>query len=216
MRKNITVISGHYGSGKSEFSVNLAVLKNIDLLIDLDIVNPYFRSRETEEVLNKKNIEVVSSPLGNIPGSDLPYLSARIFAPFYNKDLKAIYDLGGNNVGALVFKQFKDFDFTEVDHLLIVNVYREETETAEKIIKMAKEIEESSGLKIKGLINNSNLLRITKEEDILKGQETILMAAEKLKLKIVYTCVSENILINEEKLQGEVIRLKLYLRQDWL
>ena len=118
MRRRITVISGHYGSGKSEVSVNLAILNSVDLLIDLDIVNPYFRSRETEEVLKKQGIEAVSSPLGNLTNSDLPYLSARMYAPFHNTNFKAIYDLGGDNVGARVFRQFGDFDLTEVDHLL--------------------------------------------------------------------------------------------------
>lgn len=216
MRKKITVISGHYGSGKSEVSVNLAVLKKVDLLIDLDIVNPYFRSRETEEILKKSQIEVVSSPLGNKPGSDLPYLSPRMYAPFYNDKLTAIYDLGGNNVGARVFRQFKDFDYSQVDHLLIINVYREETDNEEKIINMLHEIESSSGLKINGLINNSNLLKETEEKHLLYGQKIILTAAKKLNLDIVYTCLQKDVLVDKNKIKGEVIKLKLFLRQDWL
>lgn len=216
MRKRITVISGHYGSGKSEVSVNLALKKNINMLVDLDIVNPYFRSRETEDLLKRKEIEVVSSPLGNSPGSDLPYLSARMYGPFHNKELKAIYDLGGNNVGARVFRQFENFNYDDVDHLLIVNIFREETETVEKIIKMINDIESSSGLKIKGLINNTNLLRETKAEDIYQGQMIIEKVANILNIDIVYTCVNETINIEEDKVKGELIKLKLYLRQEWL
>lgn len=216
MRKNITVISGHYGSGKSEVAVNLAVLKKVDLLIDLDILNPYFRSRETEKPLNKAQIEVVSSPLGNKPGSDLPYLSPRMYAPFYNNNLRAIYDLGGNNVGARVFRQFEAFNYDEVDHFSIINVYREETDSEEKIIKMLHDIELSSGLKINGLINNSNLLKETEEKHLLHGQNIILNVAKELDLDIVYTCVQKDVLIDENKIKGEVIKLKLFLRQDWL
>lgn len=216
MRKNITVISGHYGSGKTEISVNLAILNKVDMLIDLDIVNPYFRSREAEEELNELNIEVVSSPLGNSPGSDLPYLSARMYAPFHNENIKAIIDLGGDDVGAKVFRQFGDFDIKDVDHLLVVNVFRAKTSTKEGIIKQVKEIEGSSGLKVKGLINNSNLLKETKEEDILYGQEIINEAAKELDLSVVYTTIYEKIENIKEDFLGENIKLKLYLRQEWL
>lgn len=216
MRKNITVISGHYGSGKSEIAVNLSVQKNINILIDLDIVNPYFRSREAEKILKEHDVEAVSSPLGNLTNSDLPYLSARMYAPFYNLKIKAIYDLGGDNVGAKVFRQFSDFDLTDVDHLLVINVYREETENKDKIIKMIKSIEGSSGLKIKGLINNTNLLKETKKEDIYYGQDIILEVSKELNLDIVYTCVSKEITVDDSKILGELIMLKLYLRQEWL
>src|SRR5690554_825342 len=216
MRENITVISGHYGSGKSEVSINLAVKNKVNMLIDLDIVNPYFRSRETEKTFNSIGIEVISSPLGNLPGSDLPYLSARIYAPFHNKSLKAIYDLGGNDVGAKVFRQFGNFSIDDVDHLFVVNVYREETDTKEKIIKMIKSIESTSGLKVKGLINNTNLLKDTKVEDIYYGQKIINEVAEKLNLDIIYTCIHENIKYNDKKFKGEIVKIKLFLRQDWL
>lgn len=216
MKKHITVISGHYGSGKSEVAVNLAVLKKVDMLIDLDIVNPYFRSREAETTLNNNKVEVVSSPLGNLTNSDLPYLSARMYAPFHNEKIKAIYDLGGDNVGAKVFRQFSDFSYEGIVHLVVVNVFRSETKTKDKIIEMIKSIEGSSGLKVTGLINNTNLLKETKAEDILYGQKIILDVAKELNLKIIYTCIYEALNIDESKINGEVIKLKLYLRQGWL
>lgn len=215
MRKNITVISGHYGSGKTEVSLNLAMLNKVDMLIDLDIVNPYFRSREAEEKLQELNIEVVSSPLGNSPGSDLPYLSARIYAPFHNENLRAIIDLGGDDVGAKVFRQFGDFNYEDVDHLLVVNVFRDRTSTKEGIIRTVEEIEGSSGLKVRGLINNSNLLRDTTMDDLIYGEKIIKEAAEELNLDIIHTTIYEGIKEDGELL-GNNIRLKLYVRQDWL
>lgn len=216
MRNNITVISGHYGSGKSEVSVNLAIANKVNLLIDLDIVNPYFRSRETEEILKRLNIEVVSSPLGNSPGSDLPYLSARMYAPFHNEKLKAIIDLGGDSVGAKVFRQFGDFNLSNVDHLIVINVYREETKNKAKIIEMIRDIEGSSGLKVKGLINNSNYLSDTTIDDIYNGQKIIEEVCKKLNLEIVFTVIHEKIQRDNYEFLGEVIKLKQYLRQDWL
>lgn len=216
MKKQITIISGHYGSGKSEVAINLAILNNINMIIDLDIVNPYFRSREVEEVLKNYNIELVSSPLKNALGSDLPFLSGRIFAPFHNKNIKAIYDLGGDGVGAKVFRQFDDFSKDGVDHFMVVNIYRDQTSSKDKIIKCINQIEGASGVKITGLINNSNLLKETTEENILMGQNILLEVAKETKLPIVFTMVKEGIKVNKEKINNKTVSLKIFLRKDWL
>lgn len=155
--KRITFIAGHYGSGKSEFSLNLAIQKRVSTLVDLDIVNPYFRSRELEKLLNENHVKMVSSPLEKALGSDLPFISSQAFSPFSQPQVTAIYDLGGNGVGAKLIRQFLDFiNKEETDLLLCINIYREETDDVAKIIKMINEIESSGGLKVTGLINNSN------------------------------------------------------------
>ena len=96
--KRITIISGHYGSGKSEISVNLAIQKNIDYLIDLDVINPYFRSRSLDGLLEENNIHLVESTVKGMIGSDLPYVSGEGAVPFINPDITAIYDLGGTEM----------------------------------------------------------------------------------------------------------------------
>lgn len=217
MRKRITIICGHYGSGKTELAVNLAILNQANMLIDLDIVNPYFRSRELKEVLEENAINTISSPLENSIGSDLPYLSSKIFLPFNDKSIKAIFDVGGNDIGARVLRQFeKMIDPSEVDVLLVVNIYREETDSASKIMKMIRSIEGSSGLKVTGLINNSNYLRNTTPENILKGEKEIAVVENQLGLQIVYTGIYELIDYKNYQFKGEVIPLKLYLRNSWL
>ncbi len=217
MRKRITIICGHYGSGKTELAVNLAILNQVNMLIDLDIVNPYFRSRELKEVLEENAINTISSPLENSIGSDLPYLSSKIFLPFNDKSIKAIFDVGGNDIGARVLRQFeKMIDPSEVDVLLVVNIYREETDSASKIMKMIRSIEGSSGLKVTGLINNSNYLRNTTPENILKGEKEIAVVENQLGLQIVYTGIYELIDYKNYQFKGEVIPLKLYLRNSWL
>ncbi|HHX78661.1 MAG TPA: ATP-binding protein [Acholeplasmataceae bacterium] len=215
--KRITFVAGHYGSGKSEFSLNLAINKKVNVLVDLDIVNPYFRSREVEEKLKEFEIKLISSSLKNALGSDLPFLSSDIYLPFYNKEITAIYDLGGNDTGAKIFRQFSDlYILEEVDLLLVINVYREDTASKDLIIKMIQSIESSTGIKVSGLINNSNYLRETKVKDILKGEKIILEVAKSLNLQVVYTAVYEELVNNELKLQGEIIPMKLYLRKMWL
>ncbi len=210
--KNITFIVGHYGSGKSEFSINYAINKGIEMIIDLDVVNPYFRSREVEQLLNENKIELAASPLEKSSGSDLPFVSSKMYFPFY-KEIKAVYDLGGNDVGAKLLRQFSEL-VKDYDMFLVINIFREETETKEKIIKMINQIEGSSGLSVTGLINNTNLLRDTTKEDVLLGEQLVKEVSKELNLPIVFTSVKEDLANN--KFEGEVMPLKLYLRKEWL
>lgn len=214
--KRITFITGHYGSGKSEVATNLAIQTGVDVIVDLDIVNPYFRSRELQDVFDKHNIKLVSSTLESALGSDLPYISPNVFNPFINKDTKAIFDLGGDGVGARMLRQFSDYINEEIDLLLCINIYREETNTANGIIRMIRSIESSGGIKVTGLINNTNLLRDTTIEDLKKGEEIIKEVSKTLNLDIVYTCIGEYIDNVDYKFAGKNIRLKLYLRKHWL
>lgn len=215
--KRITFITGHYGSGKSEFSVNLAIRKQVDYLIDLDIVNPYFRSREAEVILEQNNVTMISSGLKNALGSDLPFISGDVFLPFRNKSKRAILDLGGDPIGARLVRQFSnDIQFDEVDLLLCINIYREKTSTVEGIIQMIHQIEGSGGLRVTGLINNSNFLKETSIEDVLKGQEIVQQVSKKLSLPILYTGIYDKVDYHKSHFVGEVIPLKLYLRKNWL
>lgn len=215
--KRITFIAGHYGSGKSEFSLNLAIAKQVSVLVDLDIVNPYFRSRELETLLNENHVKMISSSLENALGSDLPFISSQVFLPFTNQKLTAIYDLGGDGVGAKLMHQFQDYwNEEEIDLLLCINIYREETSNVANILKMINQIEGSSGCKVTGFINNSNFIRQTTIEDVLQGQSIIEQVCEKTNLPLVYTGLFEDVFHNEHQLKGELILLKLYLRQKWL
>lgn len=212
--KKITVISGSYGSGKSEFSLNLAINKNYKYLVDLDVINPYFRSRELEELLNKYQIKTIASPLKNARGSDLPFISSEAYLPFSVNE-KTIIDLGGDVAGAKLMRQFEDLITDDVELLVCVNIYRESTQTVESIISSIRKLEGSSGLVAKGLINTSNLLKETTIEDILKGQEILLEVSKVLNIPIVYSALPY-FLTKDSKLKGEVIPINLYLRPTWL
>lgn len=214
--KRVTFITGHYGSGKSEFSVNLAIQKGIKNIVDLDIVNPYFRSRELDSIFSENNIKLISSTVDNSLGSDLPYISKEAYTLIKGEET-VIYDLGGDPVGAKILRQFVDsLDLEEVDLLLCINVYREQTSTVDKILKMITDIESSGGIRINGLINNSNFIRDTVYNDLVEA-ESIIKEVSKIKnLDIIYTGVYENIIDSCGPLVGEVIPLKLYLRKKWL
>lgn len=214
--KRITIITGHYGSGKSEVATNLAIQKHVDAIIDLDIVNPYFRSRELEIEFKSHNIKLISSTIANALGSDLPYISPQVFEPFINKNIKAIYDLGGDGVGARLLRQFSDYLDNDIDLLCCINIFREETSSVTKILKMINILESGGGVKITGLINNTNLLRDTSLEDIKNGERIIKEVAELTKLPIVYTSVGNYLDTTGTLFAGEKLEIELYLRKKWL
>lgn len=215
--KNITFLTGYYGSGKTEIAINLAIKKHVDMVVDLDIINPYFRSREMEVELAKYNIQTISSDLSSNVHLDMPYISRKVFIPFIKKGVTAIYDLGGNDLGAKLLRQFDDYHNQEVDLYLVINIYRQETDSVEKVLKLINKIEGMGGFKVTGLINNTNLLRDTTIEDLIMGEQFVTNVSEASKLPIVYTVIWDKIALEDDfKYSGELLRLKLYFRKDWL
>lgn len=215
--KRITFVTGYFGSGKTEVALNLAIQKRVNILVDLDIVNPYFRSREQEPLLKELGIRTISSGLINSPHADLPFLAKEVYIPFHDQSLSAVYDLGGSGSGARLIRQFKDYlPNTEVDLLFCVNINREVTNTAEKIIEEIQIIETSGGVKPTGLINNSNFLKDTTIEDVIAGEEVLQIVAKETKLPIVYTGIVASLDRDDLQVAGEKIILKLYFNKHWL
>lgn len=212
--KRITFLTGYYGSGKTEIALNLAIQKQIPYLVDLDIINPYFRSREIEVLLDSFHVEVISSGKEQSMYTDLPYISGRVFIPFQNTKTKAIYDLGGNDLGAKLLRQFEDYP-EEVDLLIVVNIYRPETNSKENIIHLIHQIEDKSGRLVTGLINNTNLLKETTYETVLEGQKILKEVEIETGLPILYTSIQEDIDCKDIVFSGEKLPLKVYLRKKW-
>jgi len=221
--KRVTIITGHYGSGKTEFAVNYA-MKSIETspkvtLGDLDIVNVYFRSREKKQQLEEMGIHVISS---NLEGDsvDIPAVAA-ITSPVRDKSTKYIVDLGGNDVGTMVLGRLKPLlDSAETDFLMVVNVNRPDTSSPEGILREMKSIEDASGLKVTGFVNNTNLIRETTAEDITMGDKILKEASRLSGVPIKYTTYVEEVVKDTEKLPddlgGELFPLKFYMRKDWM
>ncbi len=215
--KRITIIAGHYGSGKSEISVNLALKHKVDYIVDLDIINPYFRSRALNELFEKHNITLVESTIKGMLNSDMPYVSGEGRIPFVNKDVTAIYDLGGTENGAKVLIQFTDYisDLENIDMLCTLNIFRPETATAELILKTITLLEAQTQLRVTGLINNTNLMDETTIEDVIEGERVITEVSEKLGIPIVYTIVEESKDFDYD-FKGQRIELSRYVARKWL
>ena len=220
--KRIRIIVGHYGSGKTEFTINyavqLAAVSSNVAIADLDIVNVYFRSREKADLLAQKGIKVISSSLGHITTLDIPALSAGIAAPLQDDTCDVVLDVGGDAVGARVLARFKsEIEKREYDMFCVLNAYREQTQTAEGAIEHIKAIEATTGLTVTGIINNTHLLKETKIKDVMQGQELAESVSQKLDIPVKYTAVLKNLVDQLPKdLQGQIFPISLYMREDWM
>lgn len=223
--KRIRIFIGHYGSGKTEFAVNYAMklAKETDkkiALADLDVVNPYFRSRQKAKELENEGIEVISSARGNkYANADIPMVSAGVLKLFQTDDLESIIDVGGDAAGARTMGRYRKYLIEgNYDMFAVINRYRQETSTVEGAIKHIKAIEAVTNAKVTGLINNTHLLRETEIKDVLYGQEIVKEVSRQLNIPIKYTSVLEEVAdkLDSKDIEGEIFPIKLYMRDDWM
>ena len=220
--KRVRLFIGHYGSGKSEVSINYVIKlrEQVDgevALADLDVVNVYFRSREKKDLMKELGITPIDSSI-ETNTLDVPAVSAEVMRPLHNKTSNYVLDVGGDNVGGRVVGRFAEhFNSDEYDMFFVVNANREKTQTAQEVLGYIDAIEASSKLKVTGLINNTHLLRETTVEDVLKGLEVVREVSKIKNIPIKYVCCIESILDQIPKdLEGEILPIKLYLREDWM
>ena len=196
--KRITLLCGHYGSGKTNIAVNMAFdLKNQKenvAIADLDIVNPYFRTKDSIQDFNEKNIRLICSDYAN-SNVDIPALPQDMYAITDDKNLNVIIDVGGDDRGALALGRLSEKIKKENNYemLMVVNFYRPLTQDVDSMIEVMKEIDFACNIKITGLINNSNLGELTTPDDILKTVPKAKELSEKTSLPIVTTSVEEKI-----------------------
>ncbi|MBQ8337662.1 MAG: P-loop NTPase [Oscillospiraceae bacterium] len=194
--KRVTIFSGHYGSGKTNIAVNYAFwLKNKGQSVsiaDIDIVNPYFRTRDSAKELEKAGIELVSLPFAN-SNVDLPSLPSEVYGLVQRRDKSVVIDLGGDERGALALGRFTPYIREEncYDMFFVVNFFRPLTTTVDEAIEALNEIENAAGLKFTGIVNNSNIGSETTKEDIEKTLERAEELSKKTSLPLVMTTVNE-------------------------
>ena len=213
---------GHYGSGKSEVSLNYVTklreqVEGEVAIADVDVVNVYFRSREKKDLMKKMGITPIDSSIQTTT-LDVPAVSAEVMRPLHDKTTNYVVDVGGDNVGGRVVGRFADhFEQGDYDMFCVVNANREKTQTAEEVLGYIDAIEATSKLKVTGLVNNTHLLRETTVEDVLKGQEVVREISKIKNIPIKYVCCIENLVDKLPKdLEGDILPIKLFLREDWM
>lgn len=194
----MTLLCGHYGSGKTNVAVNMAfdLKKQYDnvAVADLDIVNPYFRTKDSLEDFQKRNIRLICSEYANT-NLDIPALPQDMYAITDDRSMKVILDIGGDDRGALALGRLapKINEENDFEMLMVINKFRPLTPDADSTIEVMREIETAGGIRFTGLVNNSNLGVETTEGDVIGSMKYANSVAEKSGLPVVLTTVTEEL-----------------------
>ena len=169
--KRLSLFCGHYGSGKTNIAVNYAFRLKAQgkavAIADLDIVNPYFRSKDSEAELEQAGIEMIALPFAN-SNVDLPSLPSSVYGLVQRKDRCVVMDIGGDDRGAYALGRFSPYirEENDFDLFYVVNFYRPLTQTPQDALEVLREIELAAGLPFTAVINNSNLGAETSPADV--------------------------------------------------
>ena len=196
--KRITVFCGHYGSGKTNVAVNYA----LDLkkrhgkvsILDLDIVNPYFRTKDSAKELSENGIELICSSFA-ASNLDIPALPSEMYAPFCRGDNFSVMDIGGDDRGAVALGRFAPLIEKSKDYqmLFVVNFYRPLTQTPQEALEVMREIETACSLRFSGIVNNSNVGVQTTKEYIESTFPLVQKLCEISSLPLVMTTVRDDL-----------------------
>ena len=219
--KGVVVIVGNYGSGKTEVAVNLGVKRKRDgvdvLLADLDLVNPYFRTREAREQLSDLGIEVILPPLKYLH-ADLPILSPKVGGLIKNPATLSILDAGGDGVGTRVLAALADmFRSTSVEMLQVINPFRPFTADVNGCLVMRDRIETASRLKVTGLIGNAHLLDDTGTDDVLAGYELVQAVSEATRLPVAFVTAPADLVpaVRAGGVACPILPIRRHLNMPW-
>ncbi len=217
----IVVIVGNFGSGKTEISINLAVNRKkagMDVRVaDLDLVNPYFRTREAAASLAKLGIEVVLPPKEYLQ-ADLPILTPAVAGMIRRPCQLTLIDVGGDDMGATVLASLADaFKDRKYSMIQVVNPLRPFTEDIKGCLKIRDEIETASKMTITGLVGNANLIDETTGKDILSGYDFLIHLSTESGLPLEFITAPYELIpeINPEHFSCPVLPIKRQLVPPW-
>ena len=214
----ITIFCGHYGSGKTNVAVNYALQlkKNCELriancelhrvaILDLDIVNPYFRTQDSRKELEEAGVELICSDYAG-SNLDIPALPAAMQRPLADRSTYCVLDVGGDDQGAVALGRFADEIIAEGDYemLFVASFFRPLTRTSEDALEVLREIEHACHLPFTGIVNNSNIGDATTVEDILESGKKAQKLSELTDLPLVMTTVRAD-LANDPALAGKAV-----------
>lgn len=204
--KRITLFAGHYGSGKTNIAVNYALLLSREgkktAIADLDIVNPYFRTKDSAAELEEAGVELISPQFAN-SNVDLPALPAEAYRLVEDKTLYAVMDIGGDDRGAYALGRYTPFLLEEDNYRMafVANPCRPLTRTPEEALEVMREIEAAGGLPFTAIVNNANLAHETTAETVLEAIPYMEKLSKLSGLPVWMTSAEETV---AAKLEGRV------------
>lgn len=218
---SVSIFAGGYGSGKTEIALNFAIQAAAGteevVLADLDLVNPYFVSRDRRESLAARQIELLA-PEGVLSFGDVPQLPPRLITALH-RDNHLFIDVAGDDAGALVMGYLHPYlaERSRVNVWLVINPYRPFAQDLDGITELVRHWEATSRLRFTGVISNPNLVEETDREIILGGHRQVLAFASKLNIPVGFLTVREDFYPElcpqfDDRLQS----IKLYTRPEWL
>ncbi|WP_213365483.1 hypothetical protein [Mesobacillus boroniphilus] len=218
---DITIITGHFGSGKTEISINLALearkTNARTAIADLDIVNPYYRARDARDIFEQNGIELIA-PAERLAAADLPIVPGDMSRVIYDNAYKLIVDAGGDKDGTTALGQFyNDWKDMKPEVLFILNANRPYVSTLAGAVETLQKIEIASRLKITGIINNANVGSETTLQDVEKGLILSKELSEELGIPLLNTMVPEHLSAVSAGMAAEsqVKVISRYLKLPW-
>lgn len=218
--KRVILLAGHYGSGKTNIAVNLAAaLKRQGkpvVIADLDIVNPYYRTKDSEEELRRLGIPLISSPYAN-SNVDVPALPQELYAVVDRTDTYAVLDVGGDDRGALALGRYtpRILEENDFEMLFVMNQYRPLTRDVTGTLEVMREIESAGGLPFTALVNNSNLGAETTAQDVLATAGYAEAVAKASGLPVKLTTVKESLYPELKEAFPNAVPLRLQNKRIW-
>lgn len=219
--RRIKAIVGHYGSGKTEIALNLALDAKAQgraaCIVDLDIVNPFFRSAEQHQLLEEHGVELIYPPYA-LTGVDLPVLPPEVARVFVDPSLRVVLDVGGDDAGAAALGGYKQhFERESADLWYVVNLYRPFSETKQQIIQMLERIARRARIAPTGLINNANLADWTEPEHLLECQHVLAEVSRETGVPIVMITGKRGLLDRLPKdIGAPLYPISRYLKLEWM
>ena len=217
--KRIQIITGHYGSGKTEYAVNLALRLAAEgkktVLADLDIVNPYFRSYEQTQRLEAAGIRVIVPSCGGV--ADIPAINPAVLSVFQDRSWTGVLDIGGDPIGARVLARFApQLQGEEFDLLYVLNANRPETRDLERALAYMRGIEAECHQKVTGIVNNTHLCGETTAAEILKGARLAGQLSQQTGLPVVCHAAQRRLLPEvQNTLIEPILPMDLYMKKPW-
>ncbi len=220
MKNRIHIFSGHFGSGKTEVALNFAIKQrnkgNKVTIVDFDIVNPYFRTNDAKSLLEERGIKLIANNYAS-SNLDMPTVPLNILSVFNDDEAVVIFDVGGDDDGALALGQYKQyFDKIGYEMHFVVNTKRPLTRCSEDFLEMAQRIETASRLKFTDIYNNTNLSVMTDEKTLFEEYEEIEKLSKTMGIEIKKNCgVNEALKSVPEKLAGTEFEMEIYIPKPW-